>query len=165
MGVYSYLFPNSKLAKSRTLWRINLILETVYGGWTLIRDQVITKFQNSKDIQYGILVSLLENYTPLILTIYTITFKRNNFKEYFNTMIRIWVMLPSLLPWCGCLTLPTGKASAMRFLNYFQFGLHFFMNIHWKIPTVSYEPKHCRQTSAKSKEYLSIQNETDQLSI
>lgn len=30
--VYSYLFPNSKLAKSPTPWRINLILETVYGG-------------------------------------------------------------------------------------------------------------------------------------
>ena len=52
----------------------------------------MTKFQNSKDIQYGTLFNLLENYIPLVLTIYTITFKRNNFKEYFNAMIRIWVM-------------------------------------------------------------------------
>ena len=90
--VYSYLFLNSNLAKSPKPWRINLLLETVYGGWTLIRYQVITKFQNSKDIQYGTLLNLLENYIPLVLTIYTITFKRNNFKEYFNAMIRIWVM-------------------------------------------------------------------------
>ena len=90
--VYSYLFLNSNLAKSPKPWRINLLLETVYGGWTLIRDQVMTKFQNSKDIQYGTLLNLLENYIPLVLTIYTITFKRNNFKEYFNAMIRIWVM-------------------------------------------------------------------------
>ena len=91
--VYSHLFRNSKLAKSPKPWRINLILEAVYGGWTLIRDQVLTKFQNSKDIQYGALLNLLENYIPLVLTIYTTTFKRNNFKEYFNAMIRIWVML------------------------------------------------------------------------
>ena len=90
--VYSYLFPNSKLTKSPKPWRINLILETVYGGWTLIRDQVMTKFQNSKDTQYGTLLNLLENYIPLVLTIYTITFKRNNFKEYYNSMIRVWVM-------------------------------------------------------------------------
>ena len=67
--VYSYLFPNSKLTKSPKPWRINLILETVYGGWTLIRDQVMTKFQNSKDTQYGTLLNLLENYIPLVLTI------------------------------------------------------------------------------------------------
>ena len=92
------MFRNSKLAKSPKPWRINLILEAVYGGWTLIRDQVLTKFQNSKDIQYGALLNLLENYIPLVLTIYTTTFKRNNFKEYFNAMIRIWVMLLCLKP-------------------------------------------------------------------
>ena len=89
--VCSHLFRNSKLAKSPKPWRINLI-EAVYGRRTLIRDQMLTKFQNSKDIQYDTLLNLLENYIPLVLSIYTITFKRNNFKEYFNAMIRIWVM-------------------------------------------------------------------------
>ena len=64
----------------------------MYGGWTLIRKQIREKFQNSKDIQYGTLFNLLENYIPLVLTIYTVTFKRNKFSEYFNAMIRIWVM-------------------------------------------------------------------------
>ena len=55
-----------------------------------------SKFQNSKDIQYETLINLLENYLPLVLTIYTVTFKRNNFKEYYNAMIRIWVMFVCL---------------------------------------------------------------------
>ncbi|CAB3998876.1 Hypothetical predicted protein [Paramuricea clavata] len=92
--VYNDLFPSSKLADKPKPWRINLILETVYGGWTLIRQQVMAKFKNSKDYQYGVLFNLLDNYLPLVLTIYTfiLTFKQNNFREYFNAMIRIWVM-------------------------------------------------------------------------
>ena len=71
---------------------MNLLLETVCGGWTLILEQLKRNFQNSKDIQYGTPIKLLENYLPLVLTIYTVTFKRNNFKEYYKGMIRIWVM-------------------------------------------------------------------------
>ena len=90
--VYTYLFPNCQLADKPKPWRINLILETVYGGWTLIRNQVMSKNKSSKDYQYGVLFNLLDNYLPLVLTIFTVTFKRNNFGEYFNAMIRIWVM-------------------------------------------------------------------------
>ena len=89
--VYNDLF-HTKLANKPKPWRINLILETVYGGWTLIREQVMAKFKKLKDYQYGVLLNLLDSYLPLVLTIYTITFKRNNFGEYFNAMIRIWVM-------------------------------------------------------------------------
>ena len=53
---------------------------------------MIEKFKSSKDIQYGVLLNLLDNYLPLVLTIYTVTFKRNNFAEYMNAMIRIWVI-------------------------------------------------------------------------
>ena len=86
--VYSYLFPTSKLADNPKPWRINLILETVYGGWT----SSDSKFKDTKDYQYGVLFNLLDNYLPLILTIYTITFKRNDFPQYFNAMIQIWIM-------------------------------------------------------------------------
>ena len=73
---YAFLFPNSKLATLPKPWRINLLLETVYGGWTLIRNQVRDKFQNSKDLQYGVLLNLLDNYIPLVLTIYSVTFQK-----------------------------------------------------------------------------------------
>ena len=52
----------------------------------------MAKFKTSKDLQYGTLFNLLDNYLPLVLTIYAVTFKRNNFAEYMNAMIRICVM-------------------------------------------------------------------------
>ena len=75
-NVYNYLFLNSRLAETPKPWRINLLLETVYGGWTLILEQLKRNFQNSKDIQYGTPINLLENYLPLVLTIYKVTFKK-----------------------------------------------------------------------------------------
>ena len=38
------------------------------------------------------LPNLLDNYVPLVLTIYSTCFKQNNFFEYVNAMIRIWAM-------------------------------------------------------------------------
>ena len=70
------MFLNSRLAETPKPWRINLLLETVYGGWTLILEQLKRNFQNSKDIQYGTPINLLENYLPLVLTIYKVTFKK-----------------------------------------------------------------------------------------
>ena len=54
------------------------------------------KFSVCKDIEYRRLLNLLDNYLPLVLTIYTVTFKLNNFTEYFHGMIRIWTMFVCL---------------------------------------------------------------------
>lgn len=77
-------------------WRISLLLEVVYGGWTLIRHSVISKFWRFKDAEYGTLFNLLDNYIPLVLSIYSISFKLNHFSEYFRAMIRIWIMFTCL---------------------------------------------------------------------
>ena len=90
--LYTKLFPKSKLAKNPKPWRINLILELVYGGWLFIRSTVKDKFAKCKDLEYRTLINLLDNYLPLVLTIYTVTFKLNDFHEYFYAMIRIWTM-------------------------------------------------------------------------
>ena len=94
--VYETIFPRSKLADNPKPWRISLILEIVYGGWTLIRHTVMRKFSRFKDVQYGTLYNLLDNYIPLVLSIYSISFKLNNFSEYFRAMIRIWIMFTCL---------------------------------------------------------------------
>ena len=38
-----------------------------------------------------------DNYLPLVLSIYSVSFKLNDFIEYFETMIRVWVMFTCLL--------------------------------------------------------------------
>ena len=95
-SVYQAIFPSSKLADRPKPWRVSLILEIVYGGWTLIRRTVMHKFSQFKDVQYGTLLNLLDNYIPLVLSIYSISFKRNHFSEYFRAIIRIWIMFTCL---------------------------------------------------------------------
>ena len=95
-NIYEQLFPKSKLAKHPKPWRISMILETVYGGWLHIRDSVKEKFKQSRVIEYRTLLNLLDNYLPLVLSIYSVSFKLNNFCEYFEAMIRVWVMFTCL---------------------------------------------------------------------
>ena len=40
---------------------------------------------------------MLDQYLPLVLSIYSVSFKLNDFIEYFETMIRAWVMCTCLL--------------------------------------------------------------------
>ena len=90
------IFPKSKFADNPIPWRMSLILEIVYGGWTLIRQTVMAKFFKFKDLEHGTLLKLLDNYIPLVLSIYSISFELNNFAEYFRAMIRIWIMFTCL---------------------------------------------------------------------
>ena len=93
--IYEAVFKGKKLAEHPKPWRIQFILEIVYGGWTLIRRMVKTIFKKCKDIQYGTLLNFLDNYCPLILTSYNILFKTNKFHAYYSSIIRIWVMMYS----------------------------------------------------------------------
>ena len=90
---YSCIFGQMKvLAKKPKAWRISLIEELLYGGWTLIRDQVVVAFSNCKDVQYLTLLNLLDNYLPLVLSIYSVIFKCGNSDQYVDSLLRCWMM-------------------------------------------------------------------------
>ena len=90
--VYESIFPGKKLADKPKPWRTQFLLEVTYGGWTLVRNAVRTVFQQSKDLQYGTLLNLLDNYIPLALASYNILFKLNRLDDYFYAVFRLWVM-------------------------------------------------------------------------
>ena len=91
--LYSFLFyKNAKLSEKPKPWGISLLLEVIYGEWTLIRDILLSVFSNCKDIQYLTLLTLLDNYTPLVSSIYSIVFKCNDFEAYCQSLLRCWVM-------------------------------------------------------------------------
>ena len=91
--LYKFIFgKKAKLAKKPKLWRISLLLEIIYGGWTLIRDMVLSVFFKCKDIEYLTLVNLLDTYVPLVLTIYSIAFKCNKYEEFLVSLLKCWVM-------------------------------------------------------------------------
>ena len=73
--VYEAVLKGKKLADHPKPWRIQFILEIVYGGWTLIRRTVKAVFHNCKDMQYLTCNTLL---------------------DYFSSIIRIWVVMYSI---------------------------------------------------------------------
>ena len=91
--LYSFLFgTKAKLAKTPKPWRVSLLLEVAYGGWTLIRETILSVFCHCKDIEFLTLVNLLDNYIPLVLSIYSIIFKSNNYTLYYKSLLCCWVM-------------------------------------------------------------------------
>ena len=90
--VYESVFPGKKLADKPKPWRIQFLLELIYGGWTLVRTVVKSVFCKVKDVQYGILLNVLDNYIPLALCSYSILFKLNRFDDYFCSIFRLWIM-------------------------------------------------------------------------
>ncbi|XP_078366821.1 uncharacterized protein LOC144650903 isoform X2 [Oculina patagonica] len=90
--VYESVFPGRKLADKPKPWRIQFLLELIYGGWTLVRTVVKTVFCQVKDVQYGVLLNILDNYIPLTLCSYSILFKLNHFDDYFCSIFRLWIM-------------------------------------------------------------------------
>ena len=91
--LYAFLFNSKKtLAKKPKPWRISLLLEVVYGGWLLVRDAIMSVFAGSKDIQYLTLVTLLDTYVPLSLSIYSVVFRNNMADSYFDSLFRCWLM-------------------------------------------------------------------------
>ena len=90
--IYESLFPGRKLADKPKPWRTQFTLEIIYGGWTLVRNTVKAVFHQCKDVQYGVLLNLLDNYIPLTLATYNILFKLNRLDDYFYAIFRLWIM-------------------------------------------------------------------------
>ena len=66
--IYKNIFVNSKpLADNSLPWRISLILELTYGGWSLIRESIMTVFgEKCKDLQFLTLINFLDIYLTYI---------------------------------------------------------------------------------------------------
>eukprot|EP00794_Sanderia_malayensis_P004178 gene4178-4734_t len=92
--LYSFLFGEKAfLAKKPKAWRQSLLLEVLYGGWSLVRDEIVSVFRNCKEVEYVTLINLLDTYCPLVLSLYSIEFKNNYSLHYIQSVLRCWVML------------------------------------------------------------------------
>ena len=81
---FTFAYSTSNWQKKPKPWRISLLLELAYWGWTLIRDPVNQKMARCKDLEIRTLTNLLVNYAPLSLSIYSVLFKAGSFPEYFK---------------------------------------------------------------------------------
>ena len=86
---------NRELANKPRPWRVTLLLELAYGGWTLIRQPVLDRLEKFKDVQFLTLLHLVDNNIPISLSIYSVLFKSNSYQPYFSAIMQLWVMV-----WC-----------------------------------------------------------------
>ena len=90
--IYETIFRGRKLAEHPKPWRTQFLLEVTYGGWTLVRSVIKSVFATCKDIQYGTLINLLDNYITLSLCSYGILFKLGRYEDYLYSIARLWLM-------------------------------------------------------------------------
>lgn len=91
--LYSFLFgKKANLPKKPKPWRISLLLEVLYGGWTLVRESILSVFCHCKDTEFLTLVNLVDNYVPLVLSGYSIVFKCNDYDLCCKSLLRTWIM-------------------------------------------------------------------------
>ncbi|GBC09681.1 hypothetical protein RclHR1_09030013 [Rhizophagus clarus] len=89
--LYHDLFGEKKVLSSKPKQTvINLILDLTFNSWKKIRNVIMHHFENSKDIEYRMMINLLNNSIPLTLDIYAILFRSGYFEEYLEGVIRIW---------------------------------------------------------------------------
>src|SRR6266498_3094371 len=80
------------LAKKPKPYRINLLLELAFRGWSLIKESVESLFYNCKDPEACIFINLLNNVIPLVLDFYPIIFRSGCWKVYEEAMLRMWII-------------------------------------------------------------------------
>jgi len=95
--LYHDLFGENKILAQKPKPRlINLILNLTFYGWKNIRSLVINRFGNIKDIEYLMMIDLLDNSLPLTLDIYTKLFRCGFFEGYLESIVKIWVLFQRL---------------------------------------------------------------------
>jgi hypothetical protein len=95
--LYHDLFGENKILAQKPKPRlINLILNLTFYGWKNIRNLIINRFGNTKDIEYLMMIDLLDNSLPLTLDIYTKLFRCGFFEGYLECIVKIWILFQRL---------------------------------------------------------------------
>ncbi|PKY63408.1 hypothetical protein RhiirA4_492246 [Rhizophagus irregularis] len=95
--IYHDLFGVNKILAQKPKPRlINLILNLTYYGWKNIRNLIVNRFRNIKDIEYLMMIDLLDNSLPLTLDIYIKLFRCGFFEGYLESIVKIWILFQRL---------------------------------------------------------------------
>ncbi|GBC04333.1 hypothetical protein RclHR1_05620007 [Rhizophagus clarus] len=95
--IYHNLFGENKILVQKPKSRlIDLILSLTFYEWKNIRNLIINRFENIKDIEYLTMIDLLDNSLPFTLKIYTKLFKCRIYEGYLESIVKIWVLFQRL---------------------------------------------------------------------
>ena len=69
------------------------ILEALFGGWLLIREDILRIFRLCKDVEYALLRYLLEDLVPLVIFFYSTIIRGSHYEEWQLAIICLSIML------------------------------------------------------------------------
>ena len=86
--MFRFVFGEKKvLAQKPKPWRINLLLKLADSAWKKISKFILAKFDKvCKDIEYRMVLDLLDNLIPATLDIYAVLFRSGSIMEYIETI-------------------------------------------------------------------------------
>ena len=96
-GLWKWMKPSKKINKSKPRpWEITLTLSIMYGAWTLVRTQILSKFngQAQRTLPFAYLYDFLENQCGLQFFWYDYIVKRKgDLTEILQGMAQIWLQM------------------------------------------------------------------------
>ena len=73
--------------------RIATLTTVAFGGWSIIRDQVLQLFGPvCKDTEYMLLLHLFDELLPLLFFLYNTVFRGGDFNQWLEVLMRISLM-------------------------------------------------------------------------
>ena len=69
------------------------LLEALFGGWLLIREDILRIFRLCKDVEYALLRYLLEDLVPLVIFFYSTVIRESHYEEWQLAIICLSIML------------------------------------------------------------------------
>jgi len=73
--LYCNVFEKTKFPEKPKPWKVNYILQFAHDGWLEISDMIVENFGKTKDVEYRMIIYLLDNIIPATLDIYAILFR------------------------------------------------------------------------------------------
>ena len=118
-----------------------------------MRDMIFSVFYKCKDIEFLKLVNLLDNYIPLVFSIYSIVFKCNKYELFYKSLIHCWVMFVVFRRrhYCKALLVhflhpSTGKKISHPCSTPYINTCWLLTNIQWRIFIRCYDEEQKKQT-------------------
>jgi len=92
--LYKAIFGRRKvLARKPKPFRISTLITACFGGWLLIRDNVLQHFGPVyKSTEFVLMIHLLEEVVPLVFHFYSVIFRSGNYNSYKNALVRVCLM-------------------------------------------------------------------------
>ena len=89
--LYGHLFRKELPIKPKP-FQVSIVTTAAFLGWLLIREMVQKKFKLCKDVEYVMMLHLLDEVLPLLFYHYNVVFRGGDFNNYITIMQRFLIL-------------------------------------------------------------------------